>query len=96
MKPSEYAQFDAVGLSAAIKKGDITAAEVAEVAIDLVEAMNPALNAVVMTSFEQAREQCVRCSPNLHAGALADTCLSLSRLKRTIATIIRAIGASEK
>ena len=57
MTPNEYADLDAVALSAAIKRGDVTASGVAELAIGLLEHLNPTLNAVVMTSFDAARRR---------------------------------------
>lgn len=55
MNASEYTQFDAVGLAAAIARGDYSQREVLEAAIDAIEKLNPQLNAVVMTNFEAAR-----------------------------------------
>jgi len=57
MNASEYAELDAIGIARAIKNGDTTAEEVAEVAIGLLETLNPQLNAVVMTSFDTARSR---------------------------------------
>ena len=57
MTPNEYADLDAVALSAAIKRGDVSASEVTEVAINLIERLNPSLNAVVMTNFDNARRR---------------------------------------
>lgn len=65
MKYSEYANLDAVELSAAIKRGDLTAGEITEKAIDALEQMNAELNAVVMTNYDNARA----CA----AGLLPDT-----------------------
>ena len=55
MTPDDYAELDAVGLSQAIRRGDVSAGEVTEVAIGLIEQLNPSLNAVVMTNFDNAR-----------------------------------------
>ena len=57
MTPNEFADLDAVALSAAIKRGDVTAAEAIEAAISLIEKLNPTLNAVVMTNFDNARRR---------------------------------------
>lgn len=65
MTSDDYAEFDAVGLSQAIRRGDVSAGEVTEAAIGLIEKMNPSLNAVVMTNFDNGR----RCA----AGNLPDT-----------------------
>ena len=51
----ELARLDAVGLADAIARGDVSAREATEAAITRVEALNPELNAVVVTDFERAR-----------------------------------------
>jgi len=56
MNFSDYADLDAVGLSAAIKNGDLSTEEVTEKAIEISQRLNPELNAVVMTNHENARE----------------------------------------
>ena len=55
MNPNEYTELDAVALSAAVKRGDVSAEEVTEAAIGVIEHLNPTLNAVVMTNFDNAR-----------------------------------------
>lgn len=52
---TEYRDMDATGLSEAIAKGDLTAAEVLEIAIARAEAVNPRINAIVHDQFDQAR-----------------------------------------
>lgn len=47
MKRDEYAKEDATGLAALIRAGDVTSAEVATVAIEAIEALNPVLNCIV-------------------------------------------------
>lgn len=47
MNVQEYVTYDAIGLAELIAKGDVDAAEVAEAAIDAIQATNPAVNAVV-------------------------------------------------
>ena len=54
MNFSDYADLDAVALSAAIKRGDLSAAEVTAKAIEVSERLNPRLNAVVMTNYDNA------------------------------------------
>ena len=56
MNPNEYARLDGVALAAAIKCGDVSAMEVTEAAIGVIEKLNPKLNAVVMTNFDNARD----------------------------------------
>jgi len=52
---TEYRDLDATGLAEAIAKGDLTAAEVLEIAIARAEAVNPRINAIVHDQFDQAR-----------------------------------------
>ena len=49
MNLHEYAEFDAIGLAELIRNGDVTAAELAELALAGTEAVNSTLNAVVQT-----------------------------------------------
>jgi amidase len=51
----EYEQFDAVGLAELVATGQIKAWELIEAAIERVERINPALNAVVVKNYGEAR-----------------------------------------
>ena len=51
----EYEGFDAVGLAGLVRSGEVAASEVLEAAIERVEALNPAVNAVVLRMYDQAR-----------------------------------------
>jgi amidase len=53
---TEYDQYDAMGLAELVAKGDVTAAELCETAIERVETVNPELNAVVTPMFDIGRE----------------------------------------
>jgi amidase len=53
----EFSQYDAIGLADLIKRGEVTALEAAEAAIERVERLNPKLNAVVLPLYERARER---------------------------------------
>src|SRR5215813_1376567 len=55
LTPSEYESCDALDLAALIAKKQVTASEVVEMAIALIEAANPALNAVVHKMYDSAR-----------------------------------------
>jgi amidase len=55
MNNSDYATLDAIGLAAAIRCGDVSAQEVTDRAIEIIEQMNPALNAVTIANFDNAR-----------------------------------------
>lgn len=47
MKISEYAKFDGLGLAALVARGEVTPSELARTAMQAIEAVNPAVNAVV-------------------------------------------------
>ena len=49
MKLAEYASYDALGLADLVARKDVTAKELAETALQAIEALNPAINAVVET-----------------------------------------------
>ncbi len=51
----EYAKYDALGLAGLVKKGDVSASELAEEAISRIEKHNPRLNAVVTKMYDQGR-----------------------------------------
>ena len=47
MKMSEYVGYDALGLAELVKRGEVSAQELQQTAQAAVEAVNPAINAVV-------------------------------------------------
>lgn len=51
-----YDQSDAVGLAAAVQKGEVTPRELVEEAISRIEQVNPRLNAVTIKRYDYARE----------------------------------------
>jgi amidase len=59
-----FDQFDGLALAAAIRSGQVTAAEAIEVAIGRIEDRNPALNAVIATRFDAARAEAARPLPD--------------------------------
>ena len=50
----ELADIDGVGQAELVARGDVTATELVAAAIERIEALNPALNAVVYQSFDEA------------------------------------------
>ncbi len=54
MKLEEYVRYDAVGLAELVRKGEVTARELAETALAAIAAVNPKINAVVETFPERA------------------------------------------
>jgi len=57
MEYAEYRAHDAVGLATLVSTGQVTAAELLEIAIARAEAVNPALNAIVAPMHDAARER---------------------------------------
>lgn len=60
---SEYTQYDAMGLAELMHNKEVSPSEVLESAIQQIEQHNPALNAVVHTQFDKARQQIASCDP---------------------------------
>ena len=56
MKEHEYLQKDATALAELVKKGDVTASELLQLAIDRAEKVNPRINAIVQPLHEKGRE----------------------------------------
>ena len=52
---AEYADYDGLGLAQLVRKGEVTAAELLEAAIERIEKHDPTLNAVVYRAFDEAR-----------------------------------------
>ena len=52
---ADYERYDGLGLAGLVRGGELRAEEVLEAAIERVEALNPALNAVVTRLYDQAR-----------------------------------------
>ena len=51
----EYADYDGMGLAALVRKGEVTAVEITEAAIERIERLNPIINAVVHKAYDEAR-----------------------------------------
>ncbi|HET6222990.1 MAG TPA: amidase family protein, partial [Dongiaceae bacterium] len=51
----EYDRYDALGLAELIASKQVSASEVLEAAIARIEALNPAINAVVHKMYDEAR-----------------------------------------
>jgi amidase len=52
----EYADFDALGLAELVARGEVSAAELVDEAIDRAERHNPKLNALVFAMYDSARD----------------------------------------
>jgi amidase len=57
-----YDELDALELAATIRRGDVTAVEAVDAAIARIEALDPAINAVVAERFDEARAEAANVS----------------------------------
>ena len=57
MSFSEYTSHDALGLAELVRARSVSAMELAETAIERIEALNPRLNAVIHRMFDRARRE---------------------------------------
>src|ERR1700722_19956681 len=60
----EYSDYDGLGLAELVRKGEVTAAELVEAAIERVERPNHALNAVLFKAYYEARAAAARELPD--------------------------------
>ena len=82
MNFEDYAEQDAVGLARLIRTKAVSAKEVTEAAIEAAERLNPQLNALVMTNFDNAREQVKKaCLIPLFRARLSILKMSISSLQ---------------
>lgn len=64
----EYANYDGLGLAELIRRREITPLELVEAAIERIERLNPRLNAVVFTAYEEARSRASKLRSGPFAG----------------------------
>jgi amidase len=57
---ADYTRLDGLAMAALVRRGETTAQELLETAIERIEQHNPALNAVIRTRYEQARAEAAR------------------------------------
>lgn len=57
---SDYLDHDAIGLADLVRKRKVSARELLETAIARAEAVNPAINAIVLKDYEAARRRASR------------------------------------
>ncbi|MCB0554640.1 MAG: amidase [Phaeodactylibacter sp.] len=60
----EYRQYDALGLAGLVKKKEITASELVEIAITRAESVNPTINAIIHPLYDMAKEMARNADPN--------------------------------
>ena len=76
---SEYVRHDGLGLAALVRGGEVSATELLEAAITRIETLNPALNAVIRTRFEQARAEANRVDLQRHLPVCPSSSRTCSR-----------------
>jgi amidase len=86
----EYAQYDGMGLAELVKKREVSPAEVCEEAITRIERVNPALNAVITTMYDLARETVQN---NLPDGPFAGVPFLLKDLLGDFAGVPQTMGS---
>ncbi|HMC46610.1 MAG TPA: amidase family protein, partial [Caballeronia sp.] len=57
---SKYLDYDAIGLAELVRSGQVSARELIDTAITRAEAVNPALNAIVLKDYQAARNRASR------------------------------------
>ena len=87
---TDLAWIDAMGQSALVRRGEMTALELVDAAIGRIEALHPALNALASTDFERARA--VAREP-LPPGPLAGVPFLLKDLGATLAGMPQTKGS---
>jgi amidase len=84
---TELARLDAVGQAELVRRGEVSARELVEAAIERIEALNPLINAVVTPLYEQARAAAAALTAESHlAGVpylLKDLGASLAGTRQT-------------
>jgi amidase len=87
---NDLAQLDAVGLAGLVRRKEMSAAELVRAAIARIEAVNPAINAVVTPLFEEALAEAGRPLP---AGPLAGVPFLLKDLGTGQAGVLQTAGS---
>lgn len=57
LSTADYEARDVIGLAELVQTGEVSARELAETAIGRIEALNPAINAVILKAYEQALDE---------------------------------------
>ena len=86
----EYGQYDAIGLAELVRKGDVTASELCEAAIERIEQVNPKVNAVVTPMYDAGRGTAARPLPD---GPLAGAPFLLKDLLAAFAGVPMTSGS---
>ncbi len=60
---NSFVDVDAVGQADLVRRGEVTASELVDAAIERIERLNPELNAVIMTRYDEARAEAAATLP---------------------------------
>ncbi|CAB3752910.1 amidase [Paraburkholderia humisilvae] len=96
---SDYLAHDAIGLAELVKKREVSARELLDVAIARAEAANPAINAIVVKDYDAARRRAAREFANggspeqLGAGPLAGVPYLIKDLSTPVAGLRMSMGS---
>ena len=85
----DYAAYDGLGLAELVRKGDVSARELTDLAIEKIDALNPSLNAVVHKAYDAARAQADASPSGPFAGVpflIKDLFLRVAGMPRTDGT----------
>ena len=85
----DYLQLDAVGQADLVRRGEVSASELLEAAIDRAEKINPRLNAIVIPMYEIARAR----ARGTLAGPLAGVPFLLKDLHQDYAGVVATSGS---
>ncbi|MCH6551725.1 MAG: hypothetical protein IH804_06900, partial [Planctomycetes bacterium] len=87
---AQYTSYDGLGLADLVRRGEVTAAELVDAAIELIERHNPTLNAVVHEAFDEARRAA---SGELSRGAFTGVPFLIKDLGCPVAGMPRTSGS---
>ena len=88
----DYSNYDGLGLAQLVKDKEVSASELAQAAIDRIEALNPQLNAVIHKSYDLANEMAGSVNSGSFQGVpflIKDLGLQVAGLPRTDGTRFR-------
>ena len=91
---SDYLDYDAIGLAQLVRGREVSARELIDTAIARAEAVNPAINAIVLADYQAARERASRDNGRaLGTGALAGVPYLVKDLGTAVAGLRMAMGS---
>jgi amidase/6-aminohexanoate-cyclic-dimer hydrolase len=90
---SDYLAHDATGLAELIRKREASARELLDVAISRTEAVNPAINAIVLKDYDAARQRASRDDADRANGANTADSVSAQLALAGVPYLIKDLGA---